>query len=41
MDAILDFKKMDEISQERKDNILYHNPKALYGLQEPVRVIES
>ena len=32
MDAILDFKKMDDISQERKDNILYHNPKALYGL---------
>ena len=32
MDAILDFKKMDDVSQERKDNILYHNPKALYGL---------
>ena len=32
MDAILDLKKMDDVSQERKDNILYHNPKALYGL---------
>ena len=32
IDAILKFQSQNEISQESKDRILHHNPKALYGL---------
>jgi predicted TIM-barrel fold metal-dependent hydrolase len=30
--AILAFQQLEEISQESKERILYHNPKALYNL---------
>jgi predicted TIM-barrel fold metal-dependent hydrolase len=30
--AIVAFQQLEEISQETKERILYHNPKALYNL---------
>ena len=32
IDAIAEFRRNEDISQETKDRILYHNPKALYNL---------